>query len=202
MKVYGDRRSGNCDKVRFALDYLGQPYAWIEVDSVQGGTRTPEFLAKNPLGQVPVIEFSDGRCLAQSNAILRHVANGTQLLPTDQWVSAKIDEWMFWEANNHEFFIAGCISCMTYMGMSKSDRSPMRVERGNQALDIMERHLERADWLVETGFTIADIALIAYTRQAHLGGFDMNLRPRLRAWVDRCEHELGLKSEEEAAATP
>ena len=99
---------------------------------------------------------------------------------------------MFWESNNHEFFVAGCISHMTYMGKSKDTRDPMRVERGDRALDMMERQVVAAEWLVGNGMTLADIALLAYTRQAHLGGFDMNARPGLRKWIARCEAELGL----------
>jgi glutathione S-transferase len=103
---HGDVRSGNCDKVRFTVDYLHLPYGWVEIDSVAGGTRAPEFLAINPQGQIPVVEFAQGRCLAQSNAITRCIAEGSPLLPDDKWSKGKINEWMFWESNNHEFFVA------------------------------------------------------------------------------------------------
>jgi glutathione S-transferase len=194
MKIYGDVRSGNCDKVRFTVDYLRLPYEWVEVDSVAGGTRTPEFLAMNPQGQVPVVQLAGGQFLAQSNAIVRHIANGSRLSPGDTWSRAKIDEWMFWESNNHEFFVAGCIAHMTYMAKSKDTRDAMRVERGDRALDIMERHLRASQWLVGENITLADVTLLAYTRRAHLGGFDMLRRPKLREWVRRCEAELGLAS--------
>jgi glutathione S-transferase len=193
MKIFGDHRSGNCDKVRFAVGHLRYPHDWIEIDSVMGGTRTPEFLAMNPQGQVPLAQLADGSTLAQSNAIVRYVCDGSPLLPADGWKRAKIDEWMFWEANNHEFFVAGCISHMTYMSGSRETRDPMRVQRGDRALDIMENHLQAANWIVAEEMTAADIALLAYTRQAHLGGFDMGLRPRLRGWVARCEAALGLQ---------
>jgi glutathione S-transferase len=193
MKIFGDHRSGNCDKVRFTVDYLQFPHEWVEIDSVKGGTRTPGFLAMNPQGQVPVALLPDGRVLAQSNAIVRYVSDGSPLLPTDRWTRAKIDEWMFWEANNHEFFVAGCITHMTYMTKSKETRDPVRVQRGDRALDILENHLRTANWMVAEGLTAADIALLAYTRQAHLGGFDMSARPKLRNWVVRCENALGLR---------
>jgi glutathione S-transferase len=193
MKIFGDHRSGNCDKVRFTVDYLQFPHEWVEIDSVKGETRTPHFLAMNPQGQVPVALLPDGRVLAQSNAIVRYVSDGSPLLPTDRWTRAKIDEWMFWEANNHEFFVAGCISHMTYMTKSKETRDPVRVQRGDRALDILENHLRTANWMVAEGLTAADIALLAYTRQAHLGGFDMSARPKLRNWVVRCENALGLR---------
>ena len=190
IKIYGDVRSGNCDKVRFTADYLQLPYEWIEIDSVNGQTRTPGFLARNPQGQVPTVEFADGRFLSQSNAIVRRLADGSHLMPSDAWPKAKIDEWMFWEANNHEYFVAGCIGHMTYMGQPKETRDPMRVARGERALDIMEAQLTNSDWLVGSSMTAADIALLAYTRQAHLGGFDMTNRPRIRDWVTRCEKLL------------
>jgi glutathione S-transferase len=193
MKIFGDHRSGNCDKVRFTIDHLQLPHEWVEIDSVKGGTTTPDFLALNAQGQVPVALLPDGRTLAQSNAIVRYVSEGSSLLPADRWKRAKIDEWMFWEANNHEFHVAGCISHMTYMAKSKDTRDPMRVQRGERALDIMENHLQTANWLVADELSAADISLLAYTRQAHLGGFDMAARPRLRGWVARCEAALGLK---------
>jgi glutathione S-transferase len=192
MKIFGDHRSGNCDKVRFTVDRLQLPHEWVEIDSVRGGTTTPEFLAMNAQGQVPVVLLPDGRTLAQSNAIVRFMSDGSPLLPADRWKKAKIDEWMFWEANNHEFFVAGCISHMTYMAKSRDTRDPMRVQRGERALDIMESHLLSADWMVADELTAADISLLAYTRQAHLGGFDMTTRPRVRSWVVRCEAALGL----------
>jgi glutathione S-transferase len=192
MKIYGDVRSGNCDKVRFTLDYLQRPYTWVEIDSVAGGTRTPQFLTINPQGQIPVLQLADGHVLAQSNAIIRHVADGSPLLPDDKWSRAKIDEWMFWEANNHEFFVAGCIAHMTYMAKSKETRDSMRVERGEKALDLMDGYLGRSQWLVGGGITVADVALLAYTRQAHRGGFDMLCRPNLRYWIGQCEAELGV----------
>jgi glutathione S-transferase len=193
MKIFGDHRSGNCDKVRFTVGYLQLTHEWIEIDSVKGGTRTPEFLAMNPQGQVPVALFPDGRALAQSNAIVRYLSDGSPLLPADRWKRAKIDEWMFWEANNHEIFVAGCISHMTYMAKSKETRDPMRVQRGDRALDVMENHLQVTNWMVADELTAADIALVAYTRQAHLGGFDMSARPRLRGWIARCEAALCLQ---------
>jgi glutathione S-transferase len=159
MKIFGDHRSGNCDKVRFTIGHLQLPHEWIEIDSVKGGTRTPEFLAMNARGQVPVVVLPDGRALAQSNAIVRYLCDGSPLLPADRWKRAKIDEWMFWEANNHEFFIAGCISHMTYMAKSKETRDALRVQRGDRALDMMENHLRTANWMVADELTAADIAL-------------------------------------------
>lgn len=192
MKIYGDKRSGNCDKVRFTADYLKLPYHWIEIDGTAGGTRTPEFLAINPQGQVPAVTFDDGRTLAQSNAIVRTLAEGTALLPSDRWVRAKIDEWMFWEANNFEFFIAGCYGHMTYMGQPKETLDPMRVARGEKALDLLDGEFRSRQWLVGPAITVADIAVLGYARLAHFGGFDIAQRPRLASWISRCEAELGI----------
>ena len=102
MKVYGDMMSGNCLKVRYVADHLGLAYDWIPVDIMKGESRTPKYLARFPAGQVPGVEFPDGRCLAQSNAIIRYLARGSALLPDDPWTQAKIDEWLFWEQYSHE----------------------------------------------------------------------------------------------------
>lgn len=192
MKIYGDVLSGNCDKVRFTADYLGLRYEWVEIDSVHGRTRTPEFLAKNPQGQVPTIELDDGRTLAQSNAIIRYLARGTALLPDDPLAQAKVDEWLFWEQNSHEFFIANMIGHMTYKGQSKQTREVFRVARGEQALDYMESRLGNRDWLTGECLTIADIALFAYTRNAHKGGFEMSGRPNIRKWIAATAQHLHL----------
>jgi glutathione S-transferase len=190
MKIYGDVKSGNCDKVRYTADLLKLAYQWIEIDSVHGATRTAEYLAKFPQGQVPAVLLDDGRTLAQSNAILRYLARGTPLLPDDPYVQAKIDAWLFWEQNSHEFFIANSIGHMTYKGQPKETRESWRVERGEKALDHMENQLSHSDWLVGDTLTIADIALFAYTRNADKGGFDMTARPNLRAWIARCAKAL------------
>lgn len=192
MRIYGDRCSGNCDKVRFTADYLRLPYEWIEADSIKGATRTPAFLAKNPQGQVPLAEFPDGRCLAQSNAIVRRLAEGTRLLPTDAWARAKVDEWMFWEANNFEFFVAGCYGHMTYMGQPKETRDPMRVARGETALDLLDGELRGRQWLIDASITVADVAVLGYARLAHLGGFDIAQRPNLQSWISHSEATLGV----------
>ena len=159
---------------------------------MQGESRTPEFLARNPQGQVPVVEFDDGRCLAQSNAIIHYLARGSALLPDDPFARAKVDEWLFWEQYSHEPYIAVCRFHMVYLERRIEEREPQRVERGEAALDLMEVALGKNAWLVGHTMTVADIALLAYTRLAHEGGFDMALRGNIRAWIGRCEAELGL----------
>ena len=192
MRIYGDINSGNCLKVKYTADYLGLDYDWISVDITQGESRTPDFLRMNPQGQVPVIESGDGCFLAQSNAIIRYLARETALLPGDLYLQAKVDEWLFWEQYSHEPYIAVCRFHMLYQGKSRESREPWRVERGEQALDYMENHLAGSQWLAGDTFTIADIALLAYTRVAHEGGFDLAVRPQLRQWVLDCEQLLSL----------
>jgi len=168
------------------------PYAWTEIDTSKGETRTPEFLARNPFGQVPVVEFADGRHLAQSNAIVRHLARGSALLPDDPFEQAKCDEWMFWEQYSHEPYVAVARHHMVYLKKSASEREPRIVERGEKALDTMERMISGKRFFVGEKISVADVALLPYTRLAHEGGFDLSARPALRAWIARCQGELKL----------
>ncbi len=193
MQIYGDLKSGNCLKVKVVADYLGLPYSWRPVDSMQGGSRTNAFLAMNPMGQVPLVELDDGRYLAQSNAILRYLAAGSALLPVDVFAQAKVDEWLFWEQYSHEPYIAVCRFHMLYEGKSEASRDPVRVARGERALDLMESVFGERNWLVGDGLTIADIAVLAYTRVAHEGGFDLVLRKNVRAWIERAEAALAVQ---------
>ncbi|WP_025769721.1 glutathione S-transferase family protein [Thioalkalivibrio sp. HK1] len=194
MNIYGDLDSGNCLKVKYVADYLGLSYRWIPVDIMQGQTRTPDYLRINPMAQIPAVEFEDGRCLAQSNAILRYLASGSDLLPNDAYRQAKIDEMLFWEQYSHEPYIAVCRFEMVYRGKSADQREAWRVERGEKALDFMQDHLRTRQYLVMDRFSIADIALLAYTRLAPQGGFDLGARSHLRQWIERCEDELDLGS--------
>jgi glutathione S-transferase len=192
MKVYGDRGSGNCQKVSITADFLKLPYRWIDIDIMKGESRTQDYLKRSPMGQVPVIELDDGRCLAQSNAIIRYLAHGSPLLPADPFIQAKIDELLFWEQYSHEPYVATSRFHMVYLGRSKEEREPMRVERGEKALDLMQHLVKGRTWFVGESLSIADIALLAYTRLAHEGGFDLATRPDVKTWVTRCEKALGL----------
>lgn len=194
MIIHGDMLSGNCLKVKYVADHLSLPYRWVAYDVTRGETRTPAYLAKFPLGQVPAVELPDGRRLQQSNAIMRFLARGSSLLPDDPFVQAKIDEMLFWEQNSHEFFVAGCRFQRLYLGKRQDELEPWRVARGNAALDHMETLLRGRRHFVGDELTIADIALLAYTRLAHEGGFDLAGRPMVVAWIARCENLLGLPS--------
>jgi len=192
MRIFGDRGSGNCQKVKFVADYLGLPYQWEEVDILKGETRTPEFLARNPFGQVPLVEFDDGRFLAQSNAILAYLARDSELTPRDPFARAKADELMFWEQYSHEPYVAVARFQMVYLGKPRSAVEPRIIERGDKALDTMERLIAGRSYFVGEAMSVADVALLPYTRLAHEGGFDLAPRPNLRAWIARCERDLRL----------
>ena len=192
MKIYGDLISGNCLKVKWTCDRLGIPYEWVPVDVVAGETRTPAFLARFPQGQVPAVDFEDGRTLAQSNAIMRYLARGSALLPEDAYTQARIDEWLFWEQYSHEPYIAVLRFHMRYLGKTRDQCEPWRIERGEKALDFMESRIAGRDYYVGSTVTIADVALLAYTRLAHEGGFDLSGRPGIRKWIARCEGALKL----------
>jgi glutathione S-transferase len=192
MKIYGDTKSGNCLKVKWVCELLALPHEWIAVDILKSETRTPEFLKLNPAGQVPVVEFDDGRTLAQSNAIIRYLARNSALIPSDAFNAAKMDEWLFWEQYSHEPYIAVCRFQMVYLGKSKTDLDPQKVERGYAALKRLEQQLARTPFLVGTDFSLADIACVAYTRFAHEGGFDLAAFPSVRRWIADCDRKIGL----------
>ena len=192
MRVYGDLASGNCLKVKYTADHLGLPYDWIPVDLKKGETRTKSFLAKNPYGEVPVVEFDDGRTLAQSNAIIRYLARDSELLPTDSFEQAKVDQWMFWEQYSHEPYVAVARFQMVYLGKKFDEREARVVERGERALGVLEEALSGRTYLVGDRLSVADIALVAYTRLAHEGGFVLSHRPAIRKWIAQCERDLKI----------
>jgi glutathione S-transferase len=192
MRIFGDLGSGNCLKVKFTADYLGKPYEWVHMDIMKGETRRPEFLAKNPFGQIPVVELSDGRHLAQSNAIVLYLARDSALIPSESFDRAKADELMFWEQYSHEPYVAVARFQMVYLGKSIVERETRVVERGEKALDTMERLLQGKSYFVGNRLSVADIALLPYTRLAHEGGFDLSTRPAMREWIARCERDLRI----------
>lgn len=192
MQVYGDSISGNCLKVKWTADHLGLAYDWIETDVLKSQTRTPAFLALNPAGQVPLVVLPDGRPLAQSNAIILHLAEGSDLVPADAYQRARMLEWMFWEQYSHEPYVAVARFQVRYMGKPVSELEPKLVERGRAALQRMEDGLAGDNFLVGDAVSLADVALVAYTRMAHEGGFDLADYPRVKAWVARVEAALDI----------
>ena len=192
LTVYGDSISGNCLKVKWTAERLGAAFRWIETSVLDGSTRTPEFLKLNPAGQVPLAVLDDGRPLAQSNAICLHLAAGSDLVPAEAYDRARMFEWLFWEQYSHEPHIAVARFQMAYLGKPREALDPKLFERGEAALARMDAALADGGFLVGEGLTLADIALVAYTRVAHEGGFDLARQQSVRAWVARVEAELGL----------
>jgi glutathione S-transferase len=192
MKIYGDINSGNCLKVKWVCDHLALPYVWVAIDTLKQETRTAEFLKLNNAGQVPAVAFDDGRTLAQSNAIIRYLARGSDLIPSDAFAQAKMDEWLFWEQYSHEPYIAVCRFHMFYLGKPASDLDPDKVKRGYAALARMEQQLAITPFLVGNAVSLADVSLLAYTRVAHEGGFHLDGYAALRRWIGEIEKVLDL----------
>jgi glutathione S-transferase len=189
--VYGMSSSGNCYKVRLLLEQLQMPYQWIEIDTRQGLTRTPEFLAKNPNGRVPTLEIEPGQFLTESDAILFYLAEGSAFWPQQRRARAQVLQWMFFEQYSHEPYVAVARYICTMLPADHARRSelPRLHERGNQALAVMQQHLAGRQYFVEDAYSIADIALYAYTHAAADGGFELKRYPALLAWLARIERQ-------------
>jgi glutathione S-transferase len=194
LKIYGDSISGNCLKVKWTADLLGLEYEWIDVAVLNGETRMPTFLEMNPAGQVPVVILSDGRALAQSNAIILLLAEGSSLVPAASYERAKMLEWLFWEQYSHEPYIAVARFQVRYLEKPVEGLDTRLIERGNLALQRLEDVVSGSDYLVGDDLTLADVSLIAYTRTAGEGGFDLGRYPAVRSWIARVERAIGIAS--------
>ncbi|MGE3334844.1 MAG: glutathione S-transferase family protein [Rhodospirillaceae bacterium] len=194
MTVYGDSISGNCHKVKFVAERLNVPYRWVETSVLKKETRTPEFLALNPVGQVPFVTLADGQGLAQSNAIMLYLAHGSTLIPDEPYERALMMQWLFWEQYSHETVIAVRRFHKHYLKKADSEIDPSLLTRGEKVLSLMNDHLARRTYFVGERLTLADIALVAYTRFGHEAGFDLRQWPQVRAWVARVEKDLGAES--------
>jgi glutathione S-transferase len=185
--VYGMSDSGNCYKVKLALEQLVLPYRWIEMDTARGETRSLKFLAMNANGKVPMLALDDGTFLPESGAILNYLAEGSRLLPQERLARARVLQWMFFEQYSHEPYVAVARSIVRYHPPDSPRRAelPRLHERGRQALAVMEQHLKREPFFVGGRYSIADIALYAYTHCAADGGFDLGAYPAVSAWLER-----------------
>ena len=194
VTVHGMSTSGNCHKVRLLLEQLARPYAWVEVDSANGGTRTPDYLAKSPNGKVPMLERADGAILVESNAILCWLADGSPYLPADAWQRAQALSWLFFEQYSHEPYIAVARFIRGWTPLDSPRRAdlPRLQERGMQALAVMEKHLAQAAWFTGPAYGVADIALFAYTHCAGEGGFDLAAFPHITDWLARVRAQPGF----------
>ncbi|HSX71226.1 glutathione S-transferase family protein [Pseudomonas subflava] len=187
FKVYGDYRSGNCYKVKLMLHLLGHEYQWLPIDILKGETQTAEFLAKNPNGKIPVLELEDGTFLWESNAILNFLADGSEFLPAEPRLRTQMLQWQFFEQYSHEPYVAVARFIQLYQGLPEARRAEYENchKGGHKAFKVMEQQLERTPYLVGDQFTLADIALYAYTHVADEGGFDLSGYPAINAWLDR-----------------
>ncbi|MDQ6436464.1 glutathione S-transferase family protein [Mesorhizobium sp. LHD-90] len=194
ITIYGMTNSGNCYKPRLLLAKLGVPFRHVETSSGADGTTSALFLAKNPNGRVPLLEFDDGRVLAESNAMLLHLAEGTRFLPADAYNRALAYQWLFFEQYSHEPYIAVRRALLT-MPHRAADATPERLAAtlagGKKALQVMEEQLARTAFLAGAELSVADIALYAYTHDAEAGGFDLSAWPAVTAWLARVAADPG-----------
>ena len=194
ITVYGMAESGNCWKVAQILRLTGREFRWVEVDANKGETRTPVFLARNPVGKIPAAELDDGTVLIESNAMLAHFAEGTPWLPPPGLPRTRVFEWLFFEQYSHEPNIAVARNIISHLRTAAQNAERLEQCRigGERALGVMELRLARNDWLTDAGLTIADLALFAYTHVADEGGFDLARWPGVAAWVQRVAEIPGI----------
>jgi len=191
VTLYDYLDSGNGYKIRLLLALLERSYRWVELDIMRGETRAAEFLAKNPNGRIPTLELEDGACLAESNAILWYLADGTAFVPTGRIERARVLQWMFFEQYSHEPYVATPRFILKHLPEDSPRRAelPRRLEQGRAALGVMETHLKGRQYFVAERYSIADIALYAYTHVADEAQLDLIRYPSVRAWLARVAGE-------------
>jgi glutathione S-transferase len=192
LRLYDYLASGNGYKVRLLLHQLGLPFELVLVDILRGESRTPEFLARNPNGRIPVLELEDGTHLAESNAIQWYLAEGTPFLPADRLGRAQALQWMFFEQYSHEPYVA-VLRFWHHSGRLEANRHLVaeKEARGYDALAVMERHLAARTFFVGERYGVADVALYAYTHVAPEGGFDLARFPAVGRWLERVRAQPG-----------
>jgi glutathione S-transferase len=192
IRLYDYLGSGNGYKVRLLLTQLGVPFERIELDIIKGETRTPEFLRKFPNGRVPAVELDDARLLFESNAIISYFAEGTPFMPADRFQRGQVLQWLFFEQYSHEPYIASVRHLVIHPDVQDPRRTILETlmrPRGYDALGVMEGHLKSREWFVGEHYSIADIALYAYTHVADEGGFELAGYPAVRAWLARVKSQ-------------
>ncbi len=196
IHLYDFLPSGNGYKIRLLLTQLGIPFERVEVNITKGETRSPEFLSKNPNGKIPVLEVEPGKYLAESNAIMIYLSEGTEFLPYDRFSRAQVLQWLFFEQYSHEPFIAPPRYWVSVLGKAEEykDVIKQKHEGGYAALNLMENHLKFHTFFVAERYTIADICLFAYTHVANEGGFDLSRFPYIQAWIERVKAQPGYIS--------
>ncbi|MFP6774786.1 MAG: glutathione S-transferase family protein [Alphaproteobacteria bacterium] len=193
LLLHDNLGSGNAYKVRLMLSHLETPFKRIEYVVTLGETRTADFMALSPDGRVPLLEFPDGRLLPQSNAILFFLSQGTDYLPTGAFAQAQVLQWMFFEQYSHEPNIAVARHWLHYLDPEDLDREQLaeKQRKGYHALDVMEGRLAGSDFLVGAGYSIADMALYAYTHVADEAEMELDNYPGIRCWLDRVADQPG-----------
>lgn len=186
-KLYDFSPSGNSYKVRLLLNQLEIPFERVEVDIVKRETRTPEFLAKNANGRIPLLEIEPGKFLAESNAILFYLSQNTEYFPQDSWQQAQVMQWLFFEQFSHEPHLATSRYWISILGKAEEYQEELanKQKLGYAALKVIEKHLSKHDFFVGNKYTIADIGLFAYTHVADEGNFDLTRFPAILAWIER-----------------
>ncbi|MEC8417081.1 MAG: glutathione S-transferase family protein [Pseudomonadota bacterium] len=194
MKIYGDKRSGNCYKLELLTSILELQHEWIDVDILKGETRSAWFLEKSPNGKIPILELDDGRVLSESNAIMHYLAANSSLIPTSQFSFASLLQWQFFEQYSHEPYIAVARYINIYLGMPEERRAEFESKQagGYRALAVMEAQLKNTPFLLGDTLSIADISLFAYTHVAHEGGFDLSAYPAIRNWISLIQSQKGF----------
>lgn len=187
MIIHGDGQSGNCYKVRLLAALLGIEHQWVHVDILAGDTRNASFREKNANGKIPLLELDDGRCLAESNAILNFLADGSEFLPRERFARSLVLQWQFFEQYSHEPYIAVARFIAKYLGLPDARREEYHAKQrgGHQALAVMEGQLARTPYIAGDAYTIADVSLYAYTHVAHEGGFDLSGYGAITRWIER-----------------
>ena len=193
--LYSMQNSGNCYKPRLLMHQLGIPFRVVETDTREGATRTAEFIALNPNARVPLLIFPDGRRLSESNAMLLYLAEGTKYLPADRYERALVNQWLFFEQYDHEPQVAVARSWLHVFPERKARVTPEQIagwqDKGNKALAVMEKRLAANNWLAGSAYSVADIALYAYTHVAEDGGYDLGRYPGISAWIKRVASQPG-----------
>ena len=193
--LYSMQNSGNCYKPRLLMHQLGIPFRVVETDTREGATRTAEFIALNPNARVPLLILPDGRKLSESNAMLLYLAEGTKYLPADRYERALVNQWLFFEQYDHEPQVAVARSWLHVFPERKARVTPEQIagwqDKGNKALGVMEKRLGGNDWLAGSAYSVADIALYAYTHVAEDGGYDLGRYPGISAWIKRVAAQPG-----------
>lgn len=196
LKVYGDIQSGNCYKVKLLLALLNIEHQWCHIDILKQESQSPDYLAKNPNGKIPLLELDSGEFIAESNAILNYLADGTALLPSDKLTRAKVLQWQFFEQYSHEPYIAVARFINKYLGLPEDRLADYHSKQagGNKALSVMEQQLAQTPYLVGDSLTIADISLYGYTHVADEGGFDLSQYPAILRWINNMQAQKNYLS--------